>query len=370
MAAGAALHTALGSRNPARPWVLVTDDGNGQSRSAVAATRDAGRAGYGVAVSVSGRTSVAAASRHCCVRVDVPPPGSQGYADGLRAAAGVGCVAVLATSDAALLALDAPGAVLVDKAELPRRAAAAGLPVPEGWTFACAEDLLAVAGRLPYPLVVKAQHKSGRGESPAARADDAAQLAAWRGATGPLVAQRFVDAPLRAVAGVVHQGRLAAVVHQRYERTWPAVCGVAAAAVTTEPDLGLEERLPALLAGHDGIFQVQLLGPFLIDVNPRPYGSMGLASRSGVNLVDVHCRLVLGEEPGVLLRGRPGTAYRWLEGDVRNLVGRVRAGALAPTAAVRELRPRRGTAGGIGSLRDPGPALARLTYVGRQWRAR
>lgn len=344
--------------------ILVTDSVDGRSRSAVAAVRALAAAGYRPVVTVSGGPSAAAASRACAGTLHTPRPGFPGYPELVHRELQAGNVqAVLPASDAVLVALDLPGAALVDKAVLPARAAAAGLSTPVTRQFPDLAGLRAAAGELAYPVVVKAALKSAAAAPLARRIDSAQDLAAmaWDQA-GPLVVQPFLPGALRAVSGVVRAGRLVAVVHQHYVRTWPRDCGVASAAVTTAPDLRLEQRLPALLAGHDGVFQVQLVGDVVIDVNPRVYGSLPLAVAAGVNLP----ALAVGSDRDVaapVLRGRPGVPYRWLEGDLRHLAAGVRAGAISPAAAARWLLPRRGTAHSIESLRDPGPLLSRLRYA-------
>src|SRR5439155_20067813 len=99
---------------------------------------------------------------------------------------------------------------------------------------------------------------------------------------------------IRSLAGVAWRGRLVGTVHQRFLRTWPPDCGMASAAVTVEPDLGLEERILALIDGYEGIFQADLAGPYLLDFNPRVYASLPLAVAAGVNLVRVWCDLLRG----------------------------------------------------------------------------
>jgi hypothetical protein len=178
--------------------------------------------------------------------------------------------------------------------------------------------------------------------------------------------QPFAAGAMRAVCGVISDGRLLAAVHQKYVRIWPPDCGTASAAVTTTPDRELELRLVRLLAGHEGVFQVQLIGDQVIDVNPRVYGSLPLAVGAGANLPAIACRAASGRQDMELVRGRPGVRYRWLEGDLRRVVHDVRAGVMPLRAGVRALAPRRGTTHSIESLRDPGPALARLADVARR----
>lgn len=344
-----------------RSTVLVSDHVDGRSRSAVAAVRALARAGYRAVVTVTGERSAAAVSRGCAGVLRVPAVDSPGF----RAAvttflASERNAVVLPASDAVLVALEHPGAALVDKGVLPGRAAAAGLAVPETQEFGAADALLAAAGGLAYPVVVKSAVKTGTGEN-TRRVDDAAHLAAAvESLTGAVVVQPFASGDMRAVCGVLADGQLLAVVHQAYTRIWPPGCGTASAAVTTAPDLDLEARLPRLLAGHEGVFQVQLIGDQVIDVNPRVYGSLPLAVAAGADLPDIACRAATGRTPAELVRGRPGVRYRWLEGDLRRLLHDVRGGTLRPGAAARALAPRRGTAHSIESLRDPGPFLLRL----------
>ena len=349
--------------------VLVSDNADGCSRSAVVAVRALAAAGYRPVVAVTGGRSAAGASRSSAGLLRLPDAGSPGYRAAVQAylAAHPGAV-VLAASDAVLVALDQPGAELVDKAVLPKRAAAAGLDVPETRQFDGIDHLRSAAGELDYPVIIKAAVKTGSTDT-TRKVDSARELpAALVGMSGPLVVQPFARGTMRAVCGVIHDGRLLAAVHQDYVRIWPPDAGTASAAVTTAPDRDLEAKVVELLAGHDGVFQVQLVGDQVIDVNPRVYGSLGLAVSAGANLPAIACRAASGECPHEVVRGRPGVRYRWLEGDLRRLLHDVRTGALPPGAALRALRPHRGTAHSVESLRDPGPLLVRLLDVatGRQ----
>ena len=260
--------------------------------------RALGQAGYEVHVTTTQGPSVAGWSRACSRQHRVPAVEEPSYRSRIEELQErFGYTAILPASDAALTALAWPGRELVDKAEVARRSAAAGFPrIPEH-TFADGGQLLAAAGELEYPVVVKPLTRRGTDDPMVWRADRPEELApAVNG--GPLLVQRYLTGTLRAVAGVIWDGRLRAVVHQRYLRTWPRECGVASAAVSTPADEPLERRLVRLLDGFDGIFQVQLLGDHVIDVNPRVYGSMSLAVRAGVHLPDIVCRLSMGEDVG------------------------------------------------------------------------
>lgn len=342
---------------------LVTDGGNGQGRSALAAVRALAAAGWRATVTVSGRWSLAGASRRCAARVRVPPAtDANAYAEAVQAELDGGSFdAVLPASDAAVRALGWPVARLLDKVALDAAASAVGLrPVPSesysGWSA-----LRADVASLGFPVVVKPR----RSIFPARAYAGPDDLDDGPPADGELLVQPLLDEPMRAVSGVRYGGRLVAVVHQRYLRTWPVPCGTSSAAETVDGDRGVEDRLVALLEGHDGIFQAQFAGPYLLDLNPRAYGSLALAVAAGANLAALHCEVMSGalDHPRTVLRGRPGVRYRWLEGDVRHVLHGVGHRQLRPSQAVQALRPHRGTAHSVTTLADPRPGIARLAHV-------
>ena len=349
--------------SPSGPSVLITDSDTGQNRSALAAVRALATAGYRPVVATCARHSLAASSRHCTDRVGVPPVRSERYAAELRAElARRAYLCVLPSSDATLLALDATGKFLVDKEQLAQRAAAVGMPFPPHRRFASGAELRTAASELTYPLAVKPAIRRATTQLNVTRVDRAAGLDQLEMSEEPVVVQPWIDASMRAVAGVAWRGSLVAAVHQRYLRTWPLQAGVASAALTVEPDLRLEEQVLALLDGFEGVFQAQLLGEYLIDLNPRVYGSLPLAVAAGANLPAIFCDLLAGR-PRTLVRGRVGVRYRWIEGDVRHLVARLHTRRCRPSEVVSALRPRSSTVHSVTTIADPGPLLARLRHL-------
>lgn len=350
----------------AKPWILVSDTYS-QSRSSLAAVRALGAAGYPVAVTTSGRISLAAASRFCRRGVPVPVVTDPDYAPSVRAElARRPYLAVMATSDAALIALGAPVGEYVDKAVLAERAASAGLAPSWTRTFPSLQKLREEAGDLEYPIIVKPSVS----RSPPFRARFPEELTSISPAippAGQVVVQPYLDEPMRAVCGLMWKGRLLAAVHQRYLRIWPPVCGTSSAAETVDPDLEMEEKVTGLLRGYEGIFQAQLAGPYLLDINPRPYGSLPLAVTAGVNLPALYCDLLQGSVPQAgVLRGRTGAFYRWIEGDLRALWSGLRAREISLGAALRAMRPRPGAAHSVESLTDPRPMLVRLGWAAKR----
>ena len=348
----------------AEPWVLVVDDGDSQSRTALVTARALAAGGYRVAATVSGPLSLVGASRSCSRRMPAPPVSDPRFDDVLgRALEEERYACALPASDAALVKVEPDVRDLLDKRELATLAATAGIASPESIGFADLESLEAAAGRLPYPVVLKPLRSVWRPY----RVGSAEELHAAPPPSGPLLVQPYLDGTMRAVGGVVWRGELVAAVHQRYLRTWPPEAGGASCAVSVEPDTGLEERLVRLLGGRDGIFMAQLVDDVLLDLNPRVYGSLPLAVAAGVNLPSIYCDLVRGGEV-TRARGRPGVFFRWGEGDLRHVASQVRARRMGVGAALRALRPRRGVAHPVESLRDPGPMLARARFASRRGR--
>jgi hypothetical protein len=265
---------------------------------------------------------------------------------------------VLPITEAVLLALDLPIRHLVNKVECAVLAVRAGIPVPESRVFSSAQELRDQAQLLDYPAVIKPDVK----RQAAFRADNPADVRSARLFEGRFVVQPYLDDELRGVLGLMWQGRLVAAVHMRYLRIWPFPCGTAAAAETVAPDLDLERRLEALLAGYQGVFHVDLAGPYLLDVNPRVHATLPIGISAGVNLVALYCDLLRGRsvEP---VRAPPGHFYRWIEGDVRSVLESVRNGRMSVLSAVPALAPRKGAAHSFETLLDPAPMAVRLAQI-------
>jgi len=341
---------------------LVIDPGDGHGRSALAGVRALAAAGRTVIVGAYGPVALAGASRAAAATLRLPAPDEPGFDAAVAAAAAdAGAVAVFPSADEALVALRSPGYELVDKTTLASRAVAAGIPTPSTMIVGSGEELADRAPELSFPVVVKPALKA----FPAKRYADPASLAALAGIDARLIVQPALDGPIYAVGGVVREGRLVAAVHQRSLRTWPSPCGTASAAVTIDPDDDIEAALMRLLDGFEGVFQAQFVGEQLVDLNPRLYGSLPLAVAAGANLPAVWTDLLAGRDVRSH-RARPGVRYRWLEGDLRHVVGATRARTMSAADAIRALLPHRATAHSVESIVDPRPMFTRLRMARRR----
>lgn len=339
-------------------WVLITDDNYGKASGSVAAVRSLAAAGYHPAVAFSTPISLAASSRYCRRQIRMPSHRSKGYAAAIAAELNERpYLTLLPTTDIALRALDRPEVRFLDKAELARLAERSGLGTPPTKLYGSTNALLADAGLLDYPVMIKpaVKHAARVAHGP----DDLAWWADW---PGEVLVQPFLrNEQEYGVAGLVWKGEMVASVRQRHIRTWPPEAGSTCAAETIATDPEIEAGLLRLLDGYDGIFQADFMGPYLIDVNPRVYASLLLALAAGANLVGLYCDLLRGRtvEP---VRARPGVFYRWLDADMRNLAAAWRGNEMGPGEVLRELRPRRGTVYALESRDDWRPTVARLRY--------
>jgi hypothetical protein len=217
------------------------------------------------------------------------------------------------------------------------------------------------------PAVIKPVRSEGEAAGGFVRLDahavnDCSQLQLLR----PILAghqwlvQPQLSGQLGAVCGIAWHGAVICATHQRSERIWPLEVGATAYGHTVRRDSTLERGVAALVGefAWTGFFQAQFLHTadtaYLIDFNPRVYGSLSLAIAAGANLPAMWAALVRGE-PVAPIDYRVGVRYRSEIRDMCALGHMIRSGHVAQ--ACRGLLPRRGTIHEVGSLRDPLPLL-------------
>ena len=106
--------------------------------------------------------------------------------------------------------------------------------------------------------------------------------------------------------------------------------------------------------GLRGLAMAEFKGKYLIEVNARAWGSLGLALMAGVDFPRLLVEAALGLKPRPQLGYRLGLRARWLKGDLARL-------RLVPFEALEFLRgPWRLF---NGRLSDPGPAIREVLRV-------
>ncbi len=300
--------------------------------------------------------------------------------------------AVLPSGESHLLALagreaDFPGIALgtpsrefveraTDKGLLPELAATAGLQTPP--TTKVVRGDSETVSMFGFPAIVKPRSSRMQTSNVTLSAfkthyvtnEQAAEeaLEALPGKEGFI--QAYIPGLLRSVTGVSWEGELVCVLHQRSPRIWPVSTGESAYAETVPPNAELEQGVGRMLRALDwsGLFQAQFIQSsrgehYLIDLNPRIYGSLALAVAAGLNLPVIWVDLLLGRRLDVGSY-RVGARFRHEEKDVRALAWMLQKGEFR--SALQGTIPRRGTTHAAFSLRDPMPLLTSGEKVARR----
>lgn len=367
--------------------VLLT---GGEEVAVLGATRALSQAGFETWVVSRKRGSFAARSRAAAGAVVLPDAAvdTGEFAEELaRVAAELSVAAVLPGTESALIALagreslfpagvvlGVPAADVVeralDKLAFLESARRAGLETPST-VHIRADELTGPTAPFPLPAVVKPLRSEQplpggklRHLAPRLVTDLASAKSALTSLTnGEGLVQPFVPGEIYGFCAVAWGGRLVCGLHQIGERVWPRDCGMVSYARTVPRDDALEASVARVLEelSWSGIFQIQFIrhrGRLLaIDLNPRVYISIALATAAGMNLPAIWTRRLLGRDPDIA-DYRVGVRWRSDQDDPRAIAGGlVRGNRLQ---AMRGLVPHRETVHAVFSREDPAPFVESL----------
>ena len=227
--------------------------------------------------------------------------------------------------DELVMPYPSPAAVerLRNKAGLAQLAGEHGLTTPPTLARGTARELrqMDIAAAIVKPELASAAFPTAR------RAQGRAEIEALLDDAPPeqpLLVQEALEGELFSLAVVVDRdGRVLAAFQERALRTWPLAAGSFAATVSEALDSHLADRAALMLGsvGYCGLAQLDFVrqddAVFVLDVNPRFYACMPLASACGVNLPAAWHAVVERSDPPASPPSYPvGAAYRWLEGDL------------------------------------------------------
>jgi predicted ATP-grasp superfamily ATP-dependent carboligase len=329
--------------------VLILD---ANERSALAATRSLGRRGVPVITADATRTTLAGASRYCRGSFVYPSPyrTAARFLDVVRAEAtarGIRVILPMTEVTTHLLVrhrADLPGLAipfgalgaleaLTDKRSVDALAKQLDIPAPETRIVECPEQAgLAIAG-LHFPLVVKPYRSRIWSKDRWLRADVryvtsldelmriANTVEALR--QHPFLVQEYVEGQGAGVFALYDRGRPRAFFAHKRLRERPPSGGVSVVSESVGLDPRMHElsrRLLEHVAWH-GVamveFKVRADGqPFLMEVNPRFWGSLQLAIDAGVDFPWLAYQLAMGTGTDPAETYRVGVRNRWLLGDV------------------------------------------------------
>jgi predicted ATP-grasp superfamily ATP-dependent carboligase len=359
---------------PARA-ALVTD---AHIRAVVAGIRALGQAGVEITAMAARRGAPGLWSRYVSAREIASDPAHDpsGFVDAVASTAGPRGVVVYPGSEASIAAViegwealtrrgavlpyPGPGPLLAlrDKRRLPDLAASAGLSGLDHQIETTAGELVESPPAPPFVLKSANPATALSGSRLIERPDQLVEVLASRPVPPeePLLVQERMSGPLISLELVIDRdGGGAAGFQQVADATSPVVAGSISSAVSVPIDRALAEGATRMLSGvgYWGLAQIDLIddrrrGATVIDVNPRFYSCLPLASACGVNLPAVWHAIASGLAPEPLPGSYPsGIRFRWLEGDFR----------AAAKGALRRLRrqPGRARVGAAWSSRDPLP---------------
>lgn len=333
--------------------VLITDSDN---RSALAATRSLGKAGYEIITAGERASSLAAVSRHCVRFITCPSPikDPDGFLATLLRAIEEHRVQLLLpmTEVTTLLLTQArsrlpPDCILPfadeptirrasDKAAMLALGKELAVPVPASIQISRFDELDSALPALRFPIVIKpgrSRIRTAQGwvSTTVSYAADATELKRQLEKLPPeayptLLQQRIVGPGVGFFACYAHGKPVAFFAHRRL-REKPPSGGVSVLRESTEiePDaLQYGTRLLEALHWH-GVAMVEFKRDastgklYLMEINARFWGSLQLAIDAGVDFPLILARIAAGETPAQV-RHRIGVRSRWLLGDLDVLI--------------------------------------------------
>lgn len=238
-----------------------------------------------------------------------------------------------------------------NKDQWERVAATLGIPVPRS----CSRDDLA-NGAVPlrdlrFPVLIKPKQGGGAWGIEEAATPEAleARLAAplWQGrAWDRFFVQEKIAGDTHCIGMLFRRGQVRAKVAYRQLRDFPVTGGQATLRVSlrSERAEALLQQLLEHLDWHgpcqaDFIVERATGVPYLIDVNPRLWGSLVQAIASGVDFPYLIYRMAVDGDVEPVRSFETGVVTRWLGGDLAALPGRLKRSPSAMATLRDFVRP-------------------------------
>ncbi len=336
--------------------ILVLD---GEQRAALAVVRSLGARHYPVHIGASVRASLAGGSRFATSETLLPDPlhDPAEFVEGVARLAQVnGCRIVLPLTDASTIAILEARARLpdltvpcgdlqafqraADKQHVLELARGLGIDVPGQWLLEDGTTPLPEIGDDDFPLVLKPARSVSEGHHGRikigvsyanSREHLLAILARMDPRCFPILLQRRITGPGVGVFLLRWKGQTVATFAHRRIREFPPSGGVSVNCESIELDPHLGAQSMALLDRLDwtGVAMVEFKlesrtgRAYLMEVNPRFWGSLQLAVDAGADFPWYLVRLALGEAFSPSHQWRVGLRSRWEWGEVDYVLARV-----------------------------------------------
>lgn len=330
---------------------LVLD---GDSRGSLAITRSLGRHGVRVSVVSTGKSSLAGSSRYCAEKISYPDPQTEpgAFIGWLKSYLSKSEPAVIYTSSdittslvgshRASLPTNARYAfppqeslrIALDKSATLRLAEKLGHPVPRTYRVSRSKPLILSQMDCCYPVAIKCADSDASFRPPVAYALDREQMleiiAQMLEVCNCVLIQEVICGEGTGIFALFGNGEPVAIsAHRRLceKPPWGGVSVLSESITPPQDTLRIAISLlyalnwhgPAMVEfkrGDDGT-------PYLMEINPRFWGSLELAIRSGVDFPWIYYQMASGEPHGsipVLRRA----INRWVLGETDSLITSIR----------------------------------------------
>ncbi len=208
------------------------------------------------------------------------------------------------------------------------RARSLGIPVPESYPLAGLIEGTVSLADLRYPVLVKPKQGGGAWGIQQFDSADALAVALRSEDCGGLPWDRFfvqekILGETHCVAMLFNKGKFRAKVAYQQLRDYPATGGQATMRVSirsSQAEQNLQQFLEAL--NWHGVCQADFIvdkgtqTPFLIDLNPRLWGSLAQAIASGVDFPHLIYRMAIEGDVAPIEEFKTGVVTRWLGGEL------------------------------------------------------
>lgn len=224
-----------------------------------------------------------------------------------------------------------------DKSATMEAAIEEGIPIPKTFFPLSLKELKYASKKIPYPAVIKPRTswvwKNGHAlyRRPSYVNSVSELIAAYNEVHGdfsfPMI-QEFVPGNNVDIAVLCDRSEPKAACAIKEYRTDPVTGGNSVYRETVEMDAKLAKyafRLLKVLDWH-GVAEVEFKidsrdsKPKLMEVNGRFWSSVDVAVKSGIDFPYLLYRQAMGENVGPSFTYKPGVKFRWLLGDVHNLI--------------------------------------------------
>jgi predicted ATP-grasp superfamily ATP-dependent carboligase len=176
--------------------------------------------------------------------------------------------------------------------------------------------------------------------------------------------QEIIEGPAYSVGGLFHEGRPLRLCAHRKLLTYPPGGGVTVRGVTERPEALLEEAVKAFAVfrytglGHVEFIRDERDGRFkFIEINPRVWGSIGIAEHAGVDLYRPYQALARGIAVQPDLHYEEGVVYHRFSAELQLILRR----PLRLAGFLKDAMNPRVTSDF--TWRDPGPYLAAVPLI-------